>query len=167
MDQPPQPQLPPPLQLQSHPQPYNQSLPNWLLLFSQTHILILPSIKHLCPICPLPTTIKFSSLLNPETALNFFYFASEGFKFRFTVRSFCLLIHLLIVSNLVYLAILLLIRLLYRKLPCLYAKPQTRHIEIAIAMADFNSASKRVLGVQALRSCKKKIGFFYFFFLKF
>jgi hypothetical protein len=98
-DQPPQPQPtplppppPPPLQHHSHRQPSNQSLPNWVSSILSNPSLDSSKCKALMPhLSPSDFDLIFFSVksnVNPKTALNFFYFASEAFKFRFTVRSY-------------------------------------------------------------------------------
>ena len=71
-------------------------------------------------------------------------------RIRFTGRSFCLLIRLLIPSNLVTPARFLLIHLIDGKMTVLHANIKNLHIELASAMADLNLLSDRVVGVQAL-----------------
>lgn len=83
--------------------------------------------------------IRYS--VKPRTALNFIYFASRSCGFKFTVRSYCLLIHLLVASKLEAPARLLLIQLIDDKLPVLLHDPQNKHIEIATAFVDFHFTS--------------------------
>ncbi|KAF3949268.1 hypothetical protein CMV_024843 [Castanea mollissima] len=159
----PQPQPPlQPLELESDPpKPPNQSLFNWVSSILSNPSLDSSKCKSLIPhLSPHHfDTILFSVALvnsnakpNPKTTLNFFYFASQSFNFRFTLRSYCILIRLLILSNLVSPARLLLIRLIDGKMPVLsYANTKNLlHIEIATMMADFNSTTppERALGVQ-------------------
>ncbi|KAJ0051754.1 hypothetical protein Pint_02559 [Pistacia integerrima] len=144
---------PPPLKPQSHSDSSNSNL-----IKCVSSILSKPSLDHskckllLPSLCP----HEFDRLLldlrlnvNPKTVLNFFYFASDSCKFRFTVRSYCLLIRLLLFSNLLSPARLLLIRLIDGKMPVVYLNnPKDRHIEIAAEMVDLNVVTERDIGFQ-------------------
>ncbi|KAL6176140.1 hypothetical protein ACLB2K_052776 [Fragaria x ananassa] len=147
---------PPPLSLQppTPPQPPNPGFLNWV-----SSVLSNPSLdSSKCEsLIPLLSPHQFDHLfysirsnVNPKTALHFFHFASQSFKFRFTVRSFCVLVHLLIASNLEAPARLLLIRLIDGNVPVLYADPSSKHVEIATALSELNNASQPALGIQAL-----------------
>ncbi|KAL8195917.1 hypothetical protein R6Q57_025407 [Mikania cordata] len=136
----------PPLQVKNHD-----------LIKSVTLILSNPSldsskckdiVTHLSPqlFDSLFSDIRCS--VKPRTALNFFYFASKSCGFKFTIKSYCSLIHLLVVSNLKTPARLLLIQLIDDKLPALVHDPQNKHIEIATAFVDFHFASDSFLGVR-------------------
>ena len=82
-------------------------------------------------------------------ALHFFDFASNSLKFRFTVRSYCLLICLLLSSNLLSPARLLLIRLIDGMMPVLFANNlANRHVEITSTMVHLNEVTEPVIGVQ-------------------
>ncbi|KAL0327672.1 UNVERIFIED_CONTAM: Pentatricopeptide repeat-containing protein, chloroplastic [Sesamum angustifolium] len=75
--------------------------------------------------------------VNASTALKFFYFACESCSFRFTLRSYCVLFHLLVSKNLDSGARLLLIRLIDGKLPVtLRDDVGDLHKEIANVLAD-------------------------------
>ncbi|KAK9928294.1 hypothetical protein M0R45_025437 [Rubus argutus] len=142
------------LQPPSPPQPPNQSLLNWVSSILSSPSLDSSKCKSLIPLlCPHEFDRLFYSIrsnVNPKTALHFFYVASQSFKLRFTARSFCVLVHLLIASNLGPSARLLLIRLIDGNVPVLYAIPNSKHIEIAIAMSELNTVSQPALGIQTL-----------------
>lgn len=62
---------------------------------------------------------EFKSKVNPKAVLDFFRLASDSFSFSFSLRSYCLLIGLLLESNLLSPARLVLIRLINENVPVL------------------------------------------------
>lgn len=150
------PQAPPPpplLQTQTNPQALNQSLLKRVSLILSNPSLDCAKCKELVPhLSPQEFDSCFLALksnVNPKTALNFFHFVSETCKFRFTARSYCVLIHLLVGNDLLSPARLLLIRLIDGKVPAFYARNfESRHFEIAQIMADFNLVFEPVIGVK-------------------
>ncbi|XWS62299.1 hypothetical protein CRYUN_Cryun07bG0198500 [Craigia yunnanensis] len=89
--------------------------------------------------------------VNPKTTLNFFYLASQSYNFHFTLRSYFILILLLLLSNHSSPARLLFIRLIDGKLPLSSPNNLTiNHIQIATALADLNILFKGVHGVMVV-----------------
>ncbi|XP_050218418.1 pentatricopeptide repeat-containing protein At4g19440, chloroplastic-like [Mercurialis annua] len=81
--------------------------------------------------------------LNPKTALEFFQFASVNCKFHFTVRSYCLLIGLLVSCDELTSARSVLVELVGGKLPALYENSFCkRHFELGLILANLNSISE-------------------------
>ncbi|KAJ6347670.1 hypothetical protein OIU76_004199 [Salix suchowensis] len=150
------PQAPPPppvLQPQTNPKALNESLLKRVSSILSNPSLDFAKCKELAPhLSPLEFDSCFLALrsnVNPKTALNFFHFVSENCKFRFTARSYCVLIRLLVGNDLLSPARLLLIRLIDGKVPAFFAGNfESRHFEIAQIMADLNLVFEPVIGVK-------------------
>ncbi|KAF8115079.1 hypothetical protein N665_0030s0120 [Sinapis alba] len=82
---------------------------------------------------------EFKSKVNPKTVLDFFRLASDSFSFSFSLRSYCLVIGLLLESNLLSPARLVLIRLINGSVPVLRSDCDSNRFAIADAMASFSS----------------------------
>ncbi|CAA3032823.1 pentatricopeptide repeat-containing At4g19440, chloroplastic [Olea europaea subsp. europaea] len=89
--------------------------------------------------------LEIYHLIDPTIALKFFYFASTSAGFKFILRSYCLLIHLLVSKNLDCAARLLLIRLIDKKLPVILNDNivGNMHKEITVLLANLYSGSKK------------------------
>ncbi|KAK3183470.1 hypothetical protein Dsin_030756 [Dipteronia sinensis] len=150
-----QPPPPPPPQPQTSPETCNQHLLKLVSSLLSNPSLDLskckPLMSNLCPHEFDRLFLAVRSNVNPKTALHFFYYASKTYKFRFTVRSCCLLIRLLLFSNLLSPARLLLIRLIDGQMPSLFANNRAnRHVEITVAMVNLNVVAEPVLGFKQL-----------------
>ncbi|PSR91332.1 Pentatricopeptide repeat-containing protein, partial [Actinidia chinensis var. chinensis] len=142
----------PSLHQHNQPKPFDQSFLNWVTSILSHKSLDSSKCKdilaHLTPhqFDSLLFAIRFN--VNPKTVLNFFHFASNSCGYRFSVRSYCLLIRLLLFSKFVAPARLLLIQLIDWKLPVSFNDPKNRHLEIATAMSELNLGSELALSVQ-------------------
>ncbi|KAI6706981.1 hypothetical protein NL676_009943 [Syzygium grande] len=85
-----------------------------------------------------------------KTTLKFFYVAAQSFKFPFTVRTYCILVLLLIDSDRLPRARWLLTELILGKLPVSSADPGNGHVELAAVLAELNAVSGPAVGARAL-----------------
>ena len=105
-----------PLNPSSHIHLVHSILSNTLLDSSNCQSLI----PHLSPLQFDHFFLSIKSNVNIKTTLQFFHLAAHSYNFKFTVRSYCLLTHLLVCNNLLYPARLILIRLIDGNLPALF-----------------------------------------------
>ncbi|CAA2983545.1 Hypothetical predicted protein [Olea europaea subsp. europaea] len=85
--------------------------------------------------------LEIYHLIDPTIALKFFYFASAFAGFKFKLRSYCLLIHLLVSKNLDSAARFLLIRLIDKRVPMILNDniDGSMHKEITVLLANLYS----------------------------